>query len=256
MPGVLRAKGWFWVETDPNLIFEYSVAGGLTDLRPLGRWWAAISTEGLADRNARPWPGIHANWRAPFGDRRQELVFIGTGIDRVALTAALEACLVSRPRMPFVPGRNFHGKFAAAAGAHTGTNRDPVDRNQPKPTLGHPRSAVLYDRQHPADRLDPIRPAVIVDEGDHGLCRRSSSARAKYALALRRISLAWRSSRFSRSRALSLVAISLVRPGLCALSRSAFFTHSFSVCDVQPILASYRDNRGPPRRMLTLVIQH
>ena len=29
-------------ETDPNLIFEYSVAGGLTDIRPLGRWWAAM----------------------------------------------------------------------------------------------------------------------------------------------------------------------------------------------------------------------
>ncbi len=33
-----------------DLIFEYSVAGGLTDIRPLGRWWAATSTEGLADR--------------------------------------------------------------------------------------------------------------------------------------------------------------------------------------------------------------
>src|SRR6185437_4904278 len=91
------------------------------------------------------------------------------------------------------------------------------------------------NRQHPADRLDPIRRAVIVDEGDHGLCRRSSSAWAKYALALRRISLACRSSRFSRSRALSLAAMSLVRPGF-PLSRSAFFTHSFSVCAVQPIL--------------------
>jgi G3E family GTPase len=122
MPGVLRAKGWFWVETDPNVIFEYSVAGGLTDIRPLGRWWAAIPQ--------KDWPAgseavarIHANWRAPFGDRRQELVFIGTGIDRAALTAALEACLVSRPRMPFAPGRNFHGKIAAAGEAHTGKNR-------------------------------------------------------------------------------------------------------------------------------------
>ena len=119
MPGILRAKGWFWVETDPNLIFEYSVAGGLTDTRPLGRWWAATPQ--------KDWPAgseavarIHANWRAPFGDRRQELVFIGTGIDRAALTAALEACLVSRPRMPFVPGRNFQGKFATAGEAHTG----------------------------------------------------------------------------------------------------------------------------------------
>src|ERR1700730_12718444 len=91
------------------------------------------------------------------------------------------------------------------------------------------------DRQHPADRLDPVRPAVIVDEGDHGLCRRSSSAWAKYALALRRISLAWRSSRFSRSRALSLAAMSPVRPGLCPLSRAAFFTHSFRVWGGQTI---------------------
>ena len=35
------------------------------------------------------------------------------------------------------------------------------------------------DRQHLADRLDPMRLAVIVDERDHGLNRRSSSAWAK-----------------------------------------------------------------------------
>jgi len=35
------------------------------------------------------------------------------------------------------------------------------------------------DRQDLADRLDPIRLAVIVDERDHGLNRRSSSAWAK-----------------------------------------------------------------------------
>src|ERR1700682_3515850 len=67
------------------------------------------------------------------------------------------------------------------------------------------------DRQHPADRLDPIRRAVIVDEGDHGLCRRSSSARAKYALALRRISFARRRSPFSRFRLSCLAALSPVR---------------------------------------------
>ncbi|MGY3146408.1 hypothetical protein ACVWYQ_003407 [Bradyrhizobium sp. USDA 3397] len=35
------------------------------------------------------------------------------------------------------------------------------------------------DRQHLADRLDPMRPTMIVNEGDHGLDRRSSSAIAK-----------------------------------------------------------------------------
>ena len=69
------------------------------------------------------------------------------------------------------------------------------------------------DRQHPADRLDPVGGAVIVNEGDHRLNGRSSSAWAKYADALRRISLAWRSSRTSRSRALICSRSSVVSPG-------------------------------------------
>jgi hypothetical protein len=68
------------------------------------------------------------------------------------------------------------------------------------------------DRQHLADRLDPVSLPVIVDERDHGLNRRSSSAWAKYADALRKISLACRNSRFSRSRAFSRLATSVGRP--------------------------------------------
>jgi hypothetical protein len=44
------------------------------------------------------------------------------------------------------------------------------------------------DRQHPADRLDPILFPVIINKANHGLDRRSSSAMAKYADVLRRIS--------------------------------------------------------------------
>ena len=55
------------------------------------------------------------------------------------------------------------------------------------------------DRQPCADRLDPVHTAVGVDERRHVLGRRSSSAWANYADALRRIPFARRSSRFSRS---------------------------------------------------------
>src|SRR5690606_25047303 len=58
------------------------------------------------------------------------------------------------------------------------------------------------DRQHARDRLDSILLPVLVDEGHHHLCLRSSSAWAKKAAAFRRISLARRSSRFSRSSSL------------------------------------------------------
>ena len=94
------------------------------------------------------------------------------------------------------------------------------------------------DRQHFADRLDPELRPVIVNEGDHRLSGRSSSAWAKYADALRRISLACRSSRFSRSKAFIFSATSLGTPATTPLSISAFLTHSDSVQDAQPIFAA------------------
>ena len=77
---------------------------------------------------------------------------------------------------------------------------------------------------------------MIVDERRHGLNRRSSSAWAKYALALHRTSLVWRNSRFSRSSGLMRVCSSLVLPGHSPRSRSACRTQLHSVCAVQPIL--------------------
>src|SRR4029453_14655646 len=92
------------------------------------------------------------------------------------------------------------------------------------------------DRQHLADRLDPVATPVIVDEGDHVLDRRSSSAGAKYAEALRRISLAWRSSRTSRSSALIRSRSALVGPGRPPPSRSARRPPFRRVSVVRPLL--------------------
>ena len=93
------------------------------------------------------------------------------------------------------------------------------------------------DRQNLADRLDPMDGAMVVDKRDHLLNGRSSSAIAKYADPFLRISLAWRSSRFSRSSAFSFAATSVGTPARPPASTSAFFTHSCSVCAAQPILA-------------------
>src|SRR5579875_3558935 len=94
------------------------------------------------------------------------------------------------------------------------------------------------DRQYPADRLDPVRLPVLIDEGDHVRDQRSSSAMAKYALALRRISLAWRSSRTSRSSALIRSRSSVFGPARRLLSRSACRIQLRSVSPEQPILAA------------------
>src|SRR5690606_18712651 len=94
----------------------------------------------------------------------------------------------------------------------------------------------ICDRQDFADRLDAVDLAVFVDERHHHFCRRSSSAWAKYAEALRRISLARLSSRFSRSSAFMRSRSLVVTPSRRPVSRSAWRTQFISVWAEQPIL--------------------
>ena len=92
-PGVLRAKGHFWLATRPEWVGELSQAGPLVRHQAMGLWWAAI------DRSQ--WPDdphwrelIDSRWHPEFGDRRQELVFIGIDLDEQVLRRRLEDCLV------------------------------------------------------------------------------------------------------------------------------------------------------------------
>ncbi|MCY4335434.1 MAG: GTP-binding protein [Litoreibacter sp.] len=93
MPGVIRAKGHFWLATRPNWVAEFSLAGALSSVKPLGTWWASVPQDRWPDHeSAREY--MKAHWSEPWGDRRQEIVFIGSGIDWPALKASLDACLV------------------------------------------------------------------------------------------------------------------------------------------------------------------
>src|SRR5262249_39731264 len=102
---------------------------------------------------------------------------------------------------------------------------------------GGDRAAVLA--QHGADRLDtPAQPArthaaglVLVDEPHERCCGRSSPAAKKTDAALR-ISLARRSSAFSRFSRLISACSSLVSPGRVPASTSAWRTHLRSVSAV------------------------
>ncbi|PIE11530.1 MAG: 4-hydroxytetrahydrobiopterin dehydratase [Rhodobacterales bacterium] len=93
LPGVIRAKGHFWIATRPDWVAEFSLAGALSSVAPLGTWWAAVPRNRWPDHDsARAYLSSH--WEDPWGDRRQEIVFIGTGIDWDALRSRLNDCLV------------------------------------------------------------------------------------------------------------------------------------------------------------------
>jgi G3E family GTPase len=92
LPGVVRAKGFFWTTRSPDEMGFVSLAGGVVRWETLSVWWAARIATGRARLEDRP-PSVVAHWKEPHGDRRQEIVLIGVGLDETSLSEALDACL-------------------------------------------------------------------------------------------------------------------------------------------------------------------
>jgi G3E family GTPase len=93
-PGVWRSKGFFWLATRMNQVGTWSQAGAVVEHEWGGYWWAAIPPERRPqDHDSRA--ALAGVWRQPHGDRRQELVLIGKDMDEAALTAMLDAALLT-----------------------------------------------------------------------------------------------------------------------------------------------------------------
>jgi G3E family GTPase len=91
--GVLRSKGFFWIAAEHGVAYEWAQAGGLTEINPKGMWWAAVPREHWGHpEGARP--DESPDWHPRFGDRTQQLVFIGQGLDEAELRGRLDACLL------------------------------------------------------------------------------------------------------------------------------------------------------------------
>ncbi|UHS56504.1 MULTISPECIES: zinc metallochaperone GTPase ZigA [Agrobacterium] len=93
-PGVIRAKGFFWLATRPDHVGEISQAGALVKTGKMGLWWSSVPKKHWPED-----PGF-ARMLAPYmddtwGDRRQEIVFIGADpMSEAELRLALDACLI------------------------------------------------------------------------------------------------------------------------------------------------------------------
>lgn len=91
--GVLRSKGFFWLAADHRVAYEWAQAGGVCTTNPAGFWWAVVDREDWDQPDGeRPdqQPGCHPR----FGDRSQQLVFIGQKMDEAAMRSRLDACLL------------------------------------------------------------------------------------------------------------------------------------------------------------------
>ena len=90
---LLRSKGFFWLATRPQFAGQWSQAGGIANYGFAGMFWKAVPK--------KDWPSdqdfvseIEKKWIEPFGDMRQELVFIGQNLRQEEMVEALDDCLL------------------------------------------------------------------------------------------------------------------------------------------------------------------
>ncbi|MGS2739465.1 GTP-binding protein [Sinomicrobium sp. M5D2P17] len=96
-PGnIIRAKGLFWLASRPDEALNFSQAGGSSRLERAGVWWCSMP---FADRISYPSyldnrDVIEDRWSKKWGDRINELVFIGQDMNRGKMINDLENCLL------------------------------------------------------------------------------------------------------------------------------------------------------------------
>ncbi|WP_076419252.1 zinc metallochaperone GTPase ZigA [Colwellia sp. UCD-KL20] len=91
---LIRSKGYFWLASRPEFAGQWNQAGGIARYGFAGMFWKSLPEES--------WPtdeeslnAIREKWVEPFGDMRQELVFIGQKLDQAAMINGLNECLLS-----------------------------------------------------------------------------------------------------------------------------------------------------------------
>ena len=91
MKGIIRAKGFFWVGSQPSISLLLSIAGKSSKFEKAGLWWSAIPTEKRPpETNSEFYDWLLSIWDQTYGDRRNEMVFIGQDIDEDLLRQSLE----------------------------------------------------------------------------------------------------------------------------------------------------------------------
>ena len=97
--GVLRSKGLFWVAADHRVAYEWAQAGGVSTVSRAGMWWAAMPPEHWGHPDGER-PDQKPGWDARYGDRSQQLVFIGQQMDEASIRMRLDACLQDESDAP------------------------------------------------------------------------------------------------------------------------------------------------------------
>lgn len=92
---ILRSKGFCWIAGRDDIMAEWAGAGRYVTLTPLMAWYADTPEEEWPMNEEEEREAIKKSMKPVIGDRRQEIVFIGTKLKQDNLTQALDSCLLT-----------------------------------------------------------------------------------------------------------------------------------------------------------------
>lgn len=95
---IVRAKGLAWIATPQDWAASISQAGPSIQFGPAGSWLAALSEEERQEIVAAD-PEALDQWDEQWGDRMNEIVMIGIGMNRPDLEEELDECLLNDNEM-------------------------------------------------------------------------------------------------------------------------------------------------------------
>lgn len=95
--GILRAKGLFWLASRPDDALNFSQAGGSFRLEKAGVWWSSMPMNHRVQYASfiENQEFIESRWDKNWGDRMNELVFIGQYLNKEQILQDLTACLIT-----------------------------------------------------------------------------------------------------------------------------------------------------------------
>lgn len=102
LAGVIRSKGFVWFAQRHDATFMWGQAGVSYQLSPAGLWWSAAPKEEWPEdlpENAELIKDIRSDFDGPYGDRSQEIVFIGIDMERETVESLLNECLLTDDKM-------------------------------------------------------------------------------------------------------------------------------------------------------------
>jgi G3E family GTPase len=98
---ILRSKGLFWIASRPEQALIWGQAGGSLRADSAGVWWSSMPFDKRIQQMAfvENQAEIESDWDITFGDRKNEIVFIGQNLDETLIKKELNACLLKESEL-------------------------------------------------------------------------------------------------------------------------------------------------------------